>query len=142
MYAGTGIKFVGRVPMVLPGPLRYHAMHDLESLWWIAVWFITHRIVAEPDLDPNAEGIVAQRIFASQLFEEATSKHCAMTIETWFAVRIRCLHPSLDFVRHSLEQARGHLVDAYCRAEEDFDPIHTDAVDCLYGELQACFTYV
>ena len=134
---------MGHIPIVEPGPLRYHALHDLESLWWVAAYFVINSTVVGPTDLQDKKRLLAQQAFASQLFHsDDDRREHVMTVANWFAARLKYLHPSLQRISQPLEQARGHLAAAYSRAEEDFDPIHADVVNDLYDKLAASFTEV
>ena len=143
LYEGEDIPLVEDSPLDEPGPLRYHPLHDLESLWWVAVYFVTHSVVSDSPTSDDTEQISSQRMLASQLFWGFdAARERAMTSETWFALRIRCLHPSLKLVSQVLERVRRLLAEAYSRAEKDLDPIQLEAIDTVYDPVRTCLQAV
>ncbi len=79
-------------------PLRYNPIHDLESLWWIAVYFVLD-MQLKPDSEAEPQTFCAdelypttqQRYYAGRLFFNATSRFSVMNDSTFFAAIVQSL---------------------------------------------------
>lgn len=79
-------------------PFRYNPLHDLESLWWLAVYFTLNR---ETD---GAHDRVAQRSAAREFFYNYQNRQHTLLIPTYFAGKLRCLHASLGDIAKLLNK--------------------------------------
>ncbi|KAF7790435.1 hypothetical protein EIP86_001390 [Pleurotus ostreatoroseus] len=122
-------------------PFRYNALHDLESLWWVAVYFlIKRRVVDETQDPPTAEDLAAlgpQCRLAHQLFEGNEGRIHTVTALGTFAGHGRKLHPSLHRVAILLDQLRQELFTAYVTQEAD--PLSTDLVPDIHSAFIQTF---
>lgn len=110
------------VPALPTIPFRYSALHDLESLWWVAVYFIFKRQVVDTSKDADAQALPvsdAQRASAEQLFRDRNERQSVITDASVFALHTQNIHPTLQPLIEQLSKLRGFLVDAYKQAEQN-----------------------
>ncbi|PSS30941.1 hypothetical protein PHLCEN_2v2510 [Hermanssonia centrifuga] len=122
---------------------RYNPLHDLESLWWIAVYFIfTTEVANYADLDEKGQdrqlgldGCVL-RLFCD--FEERKMD----MIDGWdrrFLDRCQCLHPSIRPIGRDLERLRVVLVTTYAQCEANRGSITLEPLEGLHDSIQELF---
>jgi hypothetical protein len=70
-----------QVARVTRKPFRYGMIHDLESLWWIAVWFLFHTHPIDTTYNPEAL-TVAGSIFSRHYTRQARG-HMLRAESTW-----------------------------------------------------------
>ncbi len=92
-------------------------LHDLESLWWLAVYLTLPRRVVRDRLLVNEETQAKNEQWAIELFTEPASRAATMLGTSHFSDGIQTFHPVMKFMATHLETARTQLVDAYHRAE-------------------------
>lgn len=106
---------------------RYNALHDLESLWWIAVYFVFDREVyhdgvacstSEPEFSLDA-----QRRYAMQLFHDRDTRWTTLTSSQSFRTKMQSLHPTARAIARLLEDSRARLAWAYHQAEADISSL-------------------
>ena len=112
------------------GPFRYNPLHDLESLWWIAAYFLMSRkLVFEDATEPEVprdgdEGESEeddQLASLHTLFSDAAGRSWAMCTEGGFSRHLDCLHPFMRDMALALNDARDTLVQGYHYLEKDID---------------------
>ncbi|PSS01023.1 hypothetical protein PHLCEN_2v4075 [Hermanssonia centrifuga] len=103
-------------------PFRYNPIHDLESLWWIAVYFIfTTEVINYADMDER--GQARQRALDKHvtiLFCDFKERQLDMIDERneRFTSRCRCLHPFIRPIGEDLERVRIGLAMIYRQCEQ------------------------
>lgn len=106
---------------------RYNALHDLESLWWIAVYFVFNREVYHDGVACSTSepgfSLDAQRRCAIQLFHDRDARWTTMHSGISFGTRIQSLHPTARAIARLLEDLRARLVQAYRKAEADISSL-------------------
>ncbi|KAF7790436.1 hypothetical protein EIP86_001391 [Pleurotus ostreatoroseus] len=119
-----------RSPVVLPQAprppvFRYNALHDLESLWWIAIYFVVKYHVVDKTQDPpgidDIAALAEQCKWAYRLFDGYEDRFYAITIgssETINDVQ-DVVHPLVRPVITVLEDLRQDLRVAYVQKEAD-----------------------
>ncbi|PSS18944.1 hypothetical protein PHLCEN_2v3160 [Hermanssonia centrifuga] len=123
-------------------PLRYNPIHDLESLWWIAVYFVLG-MQLKPDSEAESQTFCAdelypttqQRYYAGRLFFNATSRFSVMNDSTFFAAIVQSLSPSLHDIGMVLEDVRMELFRTYSHVEQDASTIDHKAAEGLHALL-------
>ena len=102
------------------GPVMINFLHDLESLWWIAVV-----LVLETEIDPQKSAIKVeedhislQRDLANQLDSEWRSRASMILDEEDDRLKT-AVHPALHNAVDILQTIRGKLVEAYKKLETD-----------------------
>ncbi|KAJ3556690.1 hypothetical protein NM688_g1890 [Phlebia brevispora] len=118
---------------------RYNPLHDLEALWWIAVYFTVNREVDSANGEETGiQGATSsQRHFAQQLFYDLNKRQTVMLSSTWFENQLECLHPSLEDVGYVLNDMLILLRTAYTAAEKSIELIDFDIADGAYGQMCA-----
>lgn len=121
-------------------PFRYNPLHDLESLWWVAVYFVFKR---EIDIDVErsdqaAERREAQRWAANNLFQSQDTRDSTITKDR-FEDYLKYLHPSTRPIGDQLNKLRRKLAAAYRNAEEDAASIDHTAADGLHEAFSTSF---
>lgn len=106
----------------------YNPLHDLESLWWIAVYVLVANRVVSEDSTPGQtyEELQAQRQLASDLFWEKGKRTLALKSSTYFRRELHNLHPSLRAIASLVDDLRESLVTAYLIAERDITALPSD----------------
>ena len=124
-----------------PTPFRYNPLHDLESLWWIAAFFLFKRDVAldEEDACKPAERTrrQAQTIAAENLFN--ISRSTLLADFPVFPTVLTSLHPSVQPIGRRLEDLRKELVETYRNAEKDPSTITHTVADSLHARFRREF---
>ncbi len=124
-------------------PFRYNPIHDLESLWWSAVYF-----VLDMEMKPNSEAVDAdefhpttqQRHYAEKLFYDASSRLSVMLPTTRFFKHIvQSLHPSLHGIGIALEDVREELTSSYTLVEQNATTIDHNAAEGLHSFVLQTF---
>ena len=122
-----------------PPRFRYNPLHDMESLWWIAVYLVINREVdVEDTSDEVAARLIQQKRFAAQLFHRKDERYLAITSNNFFLRHLPQLHPSLSTVGSMLFETLVLLCDAYLEAEKSDVP-DCRAADDLHEEFHRCF---
>ncbi|KAJ3555678.1 hypothetical protein NM688_g2446 [Phlebia brevispora] len=127
--------------IVPPPDFSYNPLHDLESLWWIAAFFIITRTVegAEDATKKATQRMEAQRKLAYDLFSGRTKRYDVIQKKDYFMTSLSCLHPSLRKVAKLVESAREHLVTGYITTEKNLDPENLEIKHDVYTAFQTCF---
>ncbi|OSX62307.1 hypothetical protein POSPLADRAFT_1033940 [Postia placenta MAD-698-R-SB12] len=115
---------------VINAIFRYNPLHDLESIWWVAYYYIYRRIVVSVDGTP----VLADD--ESQMEWPCEASHCAR--RTFYDRSVRshmlsqylpiadlycCLHKSVLGIAEVLQKLKRRLVEVYFEAEEDWRTI-------------------
>lgn len=107
----------------ITGPFRYNALHDLESLWWVAMYFILKRqlvVVSETGEKVRTLPLAKyQRQKCDPPFEDEGVRYGVLATETKFEDWTRCVNSILQWPVIYLGSLRSTLVNAYCEAEVD-----------------------
>ena len=96
---------------------RYNPLHNLESLWWIAVYFVVKRVArktvkhARSNKAEDEWTSHAHRKYAGQLFFDDTTRLLTMTDSETFRSNARVVHPALKPVLTILNDLRDMLWD-------------------------------
>ncbi|KAJ3552127.1 hypothetical protein NM688_g4317 [Phlebia brevispora] len=128
-------------PPQLPD-FHYNALHDLQSLWWIAAYYlIAHEVDSDEDLDEEAShNCSSQLITARKLFLDGSARDDAISGMFSFRIQLECLAPTLRDVGSRVEDARARLMTAYQDAERELhadglrikNPIHPILSNCFH----------
>lgn len=108
---GFGPRPNGAASPSKPLPPKFRFQHDLESLWWIAVWFLLCRV-----RHPKAL-VVADDVFTEDDYPTKDRKDF-FTNEAFVGDFKRIIPEKFFFVVESLENIRGMLYFSY--ADESF----------------------
>ncbi|KAF7790466.1 hypothetical protein EIP86_001421 [Pleurotus ostreatoroseus] len=100
---------------------RYNPLHDMESLWWNAIYFTLNREIHEyagEPLSTSPDRRSAQQLSARKLFYQLEGRLLALKFNGILRQRLGCLHPILKDVGNILEEMRLSLRTAYTEAEK------------------------
>lgn len=127
LWPGQGEERLKRT-VILPElspepPFKYNAIHDLESLWWVAVYFVLKRRVVNERQDPPSVADIAvladQCRRAGRLFDLCQDRVATVTVAGVFAEHVLALDPVVRPVAMMLDRLRDHLRASYIRQEAD-----------------------
>ncbi|EED82590.1 predicted protein [Postia placenta Mad-698-R] len=118
---------------VINAIFRYNPLHDLESIWWVAYYYIYRRIVVSVDGTPLTADDESQmewpcnaRHCAKRLFYDEVERSHMLSQYQPLADLYCCLHSSVVGIAKVLQQLKRCLVEVYFEAEEDWRTIdHT-----------------
>ncbi|KAJ3552849.1 hypothetical protein NM688_g3933 [Phlebia brevispora] len=122
-----------------PPIFRYNAVHDLESLWWIAVYFIVCYEVADGDEKGSPDLSRSQRKLASELFWYPDSRLWALKHRDYFREGVLSLHPSMRKIGLALEILRQEMVSVYLDIEHDVFTMGFNVAGSLHHKFARCF---
>ncbi|KAF7794455.1 hypothetical protein EIP86_005589 [Pleurotus ostreatoroseus] len=105
-------------------PFQYNPLHDLESLWWIAVYFILKKEVVGDPSSPDPVASPAQRALAARLFRHRTHRGPCMMLTTYLPDASQCL-PALP--RRMCARLNILRLELLCRyIVEELEPASID----------------
>ncbi|KAF8498440.1 hypothetical protein JB92DRAFT_3125288 [Gautieria morchelliformis] len=125
----------------MPTEFRHNPLHDLESLWWIAVWQIFYYTLPPDDSssssptdhhtteDREERLSLQEQAFFKMFPEDLNNSTRSRIITTQFsfdAITRKCFleGSKLSKIRHKLNALRSDLLEAYLSAEKDFSETH------------------
>ncbi|KAJ3558271.1 hypothetical protein NM688_g1022 [Phlebia brevispora] len=123
-------------------PFRYNPLHDLESVWWIMVYFLlTKEVFVAGDLDSSSSVIASdtQGYNAECLFYDLASRRDTVRHLGDFARRVQDVSPVMSGIGTILENTRIQLVNMYRRVEKDLHTLNYDCIRLLYEPFSQCF---
>lgn len=108
-----------------PPPFRFNPLHDLESVWWVATWFIfCHRVGALSNAELKNAKI--QMSHVKQLFPRTLSSHSRwVALTDTFPDWCSCLPTSFQGPALQVDLARLSLLTCYRDAEAGQEIDHT-----------------
>jgi hypothetical protein len=130
----------------------YNPLHDLESIWWMMVFFLFNKDFTvvykggipeaspgptESDTDRSTR-IKAQMEFAQHLFLFNDLRDSCLAYHNFLGMKLDCLHPAVSDIGPWLEEARLRVHQAYTRAEMEPEYIGRNVAQGLYDRLQEC----
>ncbi|KAF7790467.1 hypothetical protein EIP86_001422 [Pleurotus ostreatoroseus] len=142
------------IDMHQDGPVHHNHLHDLEAVFWIAVYFIWYREVTEVGdklvralADTNvaafqtAEMLKSQQNYAIQLFEGSGAKRRVLTDSSGrFSARGRNLHPAVICSNSHFDQIRDLLVEQYAKLESTFPKLSKEVSTQTHKDMRKRFT--
>ncbi|EED84054.1 predicted protein [Postia placenta Mad-698-R] len=144
---GNPGKIVNRVKKIIRiVPFRYNPLHDIESLWWVAIYFVFNRSVVKvggkpPSMDASQRGdYSSQKIYTKLLATSPHARFTALEDETDLHQQIIYLHAAIREIADDLNEIRMRLVNCYLKAEQDLGAIrHTIGHDLLHDVFITSF---
>ena len=121
---------------------RYNPLHDLEALWWIAVYFpIAHTIVEDstgalPPPDTDSDQLTRQRTSAERLFWRGDYRYDVMQRNGPFVEELQSLHPAVSRLWHPLEAIRQNITLSYRYVEHDMAAREFEPPVDVYNNMQ------
>ncbi|THH06436.1 hypothetical protein EW146_g9612 [Bondarzewia mesenterica] len=118
-------------------PYKYNPLHDLESIWWVAVYLVVNKEVINQDEDGSqrevAERAEHQREWANSLFDSLIGRVDLLRTPEQFTLQVPMLHPSVRWIGFDiLDNARSLLVAQYTEVEKDLTSITETVADGLH----------
>lgn len=124
-------------------PFFYNPLHDLESIWWIAVYFVINKETGLPTAESvdYADLTEDQRKYARSLFYGSAARGYAMrsSADALIDHHLRDLPIHLSTIAEQLIKLRKILCNRYREIEKpDFD-IDKDVCNPIYGHFVKAF---
>lgn len=106
-------------------PLRYNPLHDLESLWWIAVYLLYYKDVKDPNQPDRRKPtiIVEQHKSSRLLFEKMHERSDFLGGTKTFIDRLQSLQPSVHPLWVELNRLRHICVGRYQTLQRDLQSL-------------------
>ncbi|KAI0922904.1 hypothetical protein AcV5_009769 [Taiwanofungus camphoratus] len=118
---------------------RYNPLHDLESVWWVAVYFLFKKRVVRDSEDPAYnKQLKTQMVYASKLFYGKERLAVLGHVEA-FSDMLGCLDPAVQKLAQVLENIRQELTDRYYQAERQVATIDHKVADGLHKRFSKAF---
>ncbi|KAI0946809.1 hypothetical protein AcW1_010386 [Taiwanofungus camphoratus] len=121
-----------------PG-VKYNPLHDLESCWWVAVYFLfNYRVVRVGNSAPSSDyddKLREQMRYARRLFYSDLGRVKALTIVGDFIKAVGNLHSSIKDIGVMPDDARKRLVDCYRQAEKDLATLNHTVADGIHEAI-------
>lgn len=124
---------------------RYNALHDLESVLWIAIHFVTNteRRLASDPFDTSLSLTRRDREIAAELFYNVNARAFAMSQPTGIIEEVlRSLPAPMANVGPILADLKATLVALYKKAEKDPLSIGKDVSSDLHYTLSVGFELI
>jgi hypothetical protein len=99
-------------------PFKYNPIHDLESLWWIAIWTLT---VNSPSGSPRNKD---QNMWHHMIFQNKTDRDSLLRDYATFVNFVTILPLSFQEVGTRLAPLRSSLVISYQTAERSYETLN------------------
>ncbi|KAI0922893.1 hypothetical protein AcV5_009760 [Taiwanofungus camphoratus] len=118
---------------------RYNPLHDLESVWWVAVYFLFKKRVVRDSEDPAYnKQLKTQMVYASKLFYGKERLAVLGHVEA-FSDMLGCLDLAVQKLAQVLENIRQELTDRYYQAERQVATIDHKVADGLHKRFSKAF---
>ncbi|KAF7799143.1 hypothetical protein EIP86_010374 [Pleurotus ostreatoroseus] len=133
-----------------PVPFHYNPLHDLEALWWVAVYFLLKREVWRSASDPEQRPATGwdrekQREWAEGIFY-GMDYRCPIMMTNgrgYFYSNVNAVvHPKMRPVVRILDSIRQDLVRWYIKCENDLASIDYSCAQGLYERFSAKFSQI
>ncbi|EED78584.1 predicted protein [Postia placenta Mad-698-R] len=105
-------------------PFRYNPLNDIESLWWVAIYFVFNRSVVKvggepPSMDASQRGhYFTQEAYTRDLIATPHARFAALTDKDDLREEIIYLHAAIRDIARHLNEIRKQLVSCYKEAEK------------------------
>ena len=123
-------------------PFRYNPLHDLEALWWIAIYFPMARTIVNDGTDvphpsdADSDQLQQQRLSAERLFWKGNYRYNAFTLNGPLMQELRSLHPAVSWFWRPLEAIRRSVTLSYRHIEQDMATREFDPPVGVYNTMQ------
>ena len=129
-----------------PPPFLHNYLHDLEGLWWIAMWSLFYTLPSARVQDVQLASKLPQEQAAASIFPLSMTgserRRTFLASNRDFAQRTACLPPEYASVIQSMRKAADLLCDLYSDLQENsvFHQINTpEPYASIYDPLIRCF---
>ncbi|KAL5479060.1 hypothetical protein ACEPAI_2348 [Sanghuangporus weigelae] len=129
----------------LPPSFFHNDLHDLESLWWIAIWELFHRSSSFQKSNTDAydsERDEQRRLAALELFprsSKTTSRTLFLQVNFHYHGYLLWLPDHLRNIKAALDTIRTTLVHKYVRFEAAFPNIRMELLEGTHDEVHRLF---
>lgn len=124
-------------------PFQYNPLHDLESLWWVAVYFVVMREIVRPGDDPNSDPTESvsqpQQEYARKLFSDYETRLWTFLGFGKFPRDAKVLPAHTNKLILALDRLRQDLYNAYSAWEYDFEKPEDRHAGALHGIFAHAF---
>jgi hypothetical protein len=96
-------------------PFKHNPIHDLESLWWIAIWILTAKAPFGSTYNKD------QNAWHWSIFYSQVERHSILTYKAPFLHFIKTLPLPFREVGFRLASLRSSLVNSYQTAERSYE---------------------
>lgn len=110
---------------------RHNPLHDLESMFWIAAYFL----IKTGGKDAEAAAIARQQDATRELFYNDVQRCSCMKDSTYFIHVVQTLHTDMQPAGFCLDAWRSKLANAFYSAEKDCSCITCAVADSLHESL-------
>jgi hypothetical protein len=128
-------------------PFFHNHLHDLESLWWVAVWVVFYNYISEgtPSRDHSSSAIQDALVVAGTLFPPALNiitRHNGFQLPTSFLRTCGRLPRNKEVICDGLNSLRRRLVKHYRLIEAGYpESVDPDlSKDDIYEDFTQVFT--
>ncbi|KIP01559.1 hypothetical protein PHLGIDRAFT_38259 [Phlebiopsis gigantea 11061_1 CR5-6] len=123
-----------------PEPVfKYNPLHDLESVWWVAVymWLCSYPANNDPGMDETTwnERLKAHARLAARVFREDSYRKRFFAVERTLTRTLGSLLPSFEAIGRHLEGIRETIMAAYRDAEQDPSAIDFQVAKYAYTDI-------
>lgn len=103
-------------------PFRYNPLHDIESLWWLALFLLLAGTIV--DVSADSPGITdsqdaAQQRLSEKLFCDPKFRMSTFINDRGLRPYLSTLHPRVAEISAQLKEMRSDLTQAFRQAEKD-----------------------
>lgn len=124
-------------------PFRYNPLHDMESLWWVALFLLLAGTLVDAgstSADITNSQKVAQQRLSEQLFCDTTFRMNALISDETLRSHLFPLHPRVKEIGIQLEKMRSYLTQGFRQAEKNMTKSIPFALPpSLYQKSQSLF---
>jgi hypothetical protein len=102
-------------------PWTHNYLHDLESLWWVAVWIVFYNVFRDPKQPKESDAVdtTYQLQLTQSLFPPTLSSSHRQNGFQWEFPKLCDQLPSTSkIICRSLNNLRGFLIQEYTKAEK------------------------
>jgi len=130
-------------------PFFHNHLHDLESLWWVAVWVVVYNYFSEGTpsrdrpiytlQDARDQLILAQKLFPPRL--DSLTRRDAFQAVGWFQRMCKPLPNNKAVIRFRLDLLREFLISHYMKMEAGYpQSVDLNTSDDIYEGFTRVFS--
>ncbi|KAL5520237.1 hypothetical protein ACEPAG_9450 [Sanghuangporus baumii] len=128
-----------------PPPFSHNDLHDLESLWWIAIWELFYHdegLKSDAEHPYDKERDEQRKLAAAELFprsSETDDRRCFLQSGAYYCSSLAWMPDRLHNVKAALNALRKTFFDNYSKFEAGFPDIRTDVFYGTHDKAQLVF---
>ncbi|KAF7794454.1 hypothetical protein EIP86_005588 [Pleurotus ostreatoroseus] len=139
-YQELAARSFQKIEPVIP-PFRYNPLHDMESLWWIAVYFALKKELTGDSVEsPIASA--EQRTLAAQLFRHRTHRQLPLIGGNFLQEVSTCLPPLSYLIVKNLRYLCHEIYTRYFVEELELQYIDKTSADGLHSVFADVFAQI